>query len=143
MRGKRTFLLAILTAILFHAPRDVRATAAEPLIIVSKRSKIERLSRSDLKQAYLGYTKVWPAGDTVVIVINTENETLMNSLTDYLGTTVAEFSKRWIRMSLSGAAPPPVEVESEAEMIEFVSKKPGAIGLLKSPSDKVRILEIE
>jgi len=114
-------------------------------VIVNKKNDVQSFSKHDLKQIFLAKKRIFSSGRPIYLVTNTEDEDLLSAFTSLIGFNVSKFSRVWIKISLSGEAPPPEEAEDDAEMIELVSKEVGAIGFVKkgNVSDKVKVVEIK
>ena len=138
-------IISIIFAVMIPLAVAGQAAPQEIDIIVNGSNNIKTLSKNELRQIFLGKIRVWPSGDEIEIATNVEEEGRLKEFTRLIESTVLKFSRDWVRISLSGDAPPPVEVDSDDEMINFVSRKKGAIGFIGSAvsSDKVRIVEVK
>jgi len=138
-------IISIIFAVMIPLAVAGQAASQEIDIIVNGSNNIKTLSKNELRQIFLGKIRVWPSGDEIEIATNVEEEGRLKEFTRLIESTVLKFSRDWVRISLSGDAPPPVEVDSDDEMINFVSRKKGAIGFIGRAvsSDKVRIVEVK
>lgn len=119
------------------------ALADELVVVVGAATHIERISREEVSDIFLGRYRQLPSGETAVPVDNTQSmEMFYRKL---VGRSTAEIGAYWAQLRFSGRAKPP-EQQPQADALERVASTPGAITYVdRSKVDKrVRvILELE
>jgi ABC-type phosphate transport system substrate-binding protein len=114
----------------------VLPTAAECLadvvVVVNASSGVERLSREEVINIFLGRFRQLPSGLPALPVdlpaSQAEKATFYRLL---VKRELAEINSYWARLVFSGRTTPPKQAKSEDEMIEFVGSTQGAVGYLE------------
>ncbi|MBZ0094277.1 MAG: hypothetical protein K8H75_02710 [Sulfuricella sp.] len=105
---------------------------ADVVVVANPRSGIDRLSRDEVINIFLGRFRQLPSGLSVqpVDLPATQSE----KATFYLrlvNKDLAEINAYWSRLVFSGRTEPPVQAKSTEDLIEFIAKTPGAIGYME------------
>ena len=145
---KRTALaVAFAVGALLTAP----AAALEPdrslRIVVNKENTETVLSPDDLERVFLGKKTLWSNGTRIQPAMpDEESPTGETFLTSALSKSVSQFRAYWKRLLFSGGGATPKTFRTSAQVIEFVARQPGGIGVVAAESvandDRVRVLEI-
>ncbi len=109
----------------------VAATAAAQAyaIVVNDAVPAVRLSATELGRVFEKRATRWPNGLEVEPVDQSDDSPLRERFSrDVLGKTVAQSKSYWQSQVFSGRAVPPVEVTSDARVLEFVRLHTGAVG---------------
>jgi ABC-type phosphate transport system substrate-binding protein len=102
---------------------------AEVAVIVHP-SNADTISQNDVSDIFLGKTKSFPGGSSVVpIVLN--DATVDEFNTKLLGKSSSQLQSYWSKLVFTGKANPPKSVSS-AEMIELIKSNPNMIGFVDS-----------
>lgn len=90
-----------------------------------------------------GERTIWPSGLPAVVVLPaSESDSFEKTAAWCFDTDGFEYQKHWLSLVFQGRTAPPVFVDSEQDVLEYVEEHPGAIGLLhavKAPST-IRLL---
>jgi ABC-type phosphate transport system substrate-binding protein len=115
---------AVLTALLLTltAPR----AASELVVIANRDSGVEKLTRGEAVNIFMGRYKKLPSGIAALPV--DEGHEKAAFYRTLLGKDLAEVQSYWARLVFSGQGSPPRQMESAAEVIETVIHNKGAIG---------------
>lgn len=97
-------------------------------LIANNDVPLESINKSTLKRVYNGFTTQWPGGLKAKPSYASEG---IDSFWSYIGTTKTNFDRFWTKRVFSGNGVPPVEHASSAEVINYVSKISGAIGVVE------------
>ena len=103
------------------------------------------MSKRDLARIFLKRKSSWPSGRTAVPADQTQNNTLRESFAEsVLDRSLDSLESYWQAQVFSGKASPPKGLRSDAEVIEFVSKMPGAVGYVSAnaPTAGVTVISI-
>ena len=129
----RTLLLPTLLGL---GPGFAQAMAGEPVVVVHPESGIERLSRDEVVDLFLGRQKRLPSGAVALPVEQAQPPGLRARFYRLLvKKELPEISAYWARLFFSGQAQPPRQVDSAEEVLEWVSQNKGAIGVV----DRTRV----
>ncbi|MCE1229564.1 MAG: hypothetical protein LWX11_08780 [Firmicutes bacterium] len=123
-RLSHLFLLLILS---LAAP--LRAGA--PVVIVNPSSGVDRLTRDEVTNIFMGRQKRL-AGNVVAVPVEQAQPTTLRIAFYRLlvNKELPEISAYWARLFFSGQAQPPRQVASVSEVLEFVSQNRGAVGVV-------------
>jgi hypothetical protein len=71
----------------------------------------------------------WPNGSPITLVtMADDNHVHINFVQQTVRLFPHQLRRNWDKLIYSGTGQAPIEVKTEAEMIDYVSKTPGAIG---------------
>ncbi|MDP2963835.1 MAG: hypothetical protein Q8N54_13840 [Sulfurimicrobium sp.] len=113
-------LLALLAT--FHA-------VAEPVVVVNASSGIERLSRDEVINIFLGRYRQFPSGLAALPIDQPAGHPLKAQFYHKLvNKDLAEINAYWARLIFSGRTSPPRQATSEMEVVEWLVRNRGAIG---------------
>ena len=114
-------------------------------IVVNKENKASTLSADDLTRIFLGKKTLWDSGTRIVPVMPEEESAAGGTfLTGTLEKSVSQFRTYWKRLLFSGGGTVPKVFRTSAQILDFVARQPGAIGVVEASAvdDRVKVLEI-
>jgi ABC-type phosphate transport system substrate-binding protein len=119
------------------AAGSLAATGRESYqIIVNPGNPTRELSRAFLRDAFLKRSTQWGHGPALRPVDLGARAPAREAFSrDVLGRTVAEVKRYWQQQIFSGKNVPPPEIDSDADLIGYVLRHPGAIGYLPATAD--------
>jgi ABC-type phosphate transport system substrate-binding protein len=138
--------LIILIAVPLALEAKKTASGTTGKIIVNQASEVDTLKRTELVRIYLGKKTLWASGAKIAPALLPEDSAVTQSfIQQILRKSVDQYRVYWKRRLFSGAATLPKSFRTSAEVVDFVARNPGAIGLVdKAPDDKrVKLIEIE
>lgn len=141
-RPSRSLPRVVLTAWLLLAP----GSAAAVDVIVNASVEVTHLSQYKLRAVFGMRLPVWPNGTPVrVFVLKDDTDLHREFSKQILGVFPHQLRRAWDNLIYSGLGQAPVQADSEQELIEQVSKSPGAIGYATRQDENphVRILLID
>jgi ABC-type phosphate transport system substrate-binding protein len=103
---------------------------AQVLVIANPDVKADSVSKADLREVYTGESTSMKEAGHVVPALLKEGPTHAKFVTDYVGESPTALILCWRGLVLSGHAVMPKTFDSEAAMVEYVAKTPGAIGYI-------------
>lgn len=122
------FLLPPLLAALMGV---VAAAAGEPVVIVHPQSGVEKLSRDEVINIFMGRQKRLPSGIVALPVEQAQPAKIRARFYQRLvNKDLAEINAYWARLFFSGQAQPPRQADSGEEILELVALNKGAIGVV-------------
>lgn len=99
------------------------------VVIVNPESGLEKLSRDEVVQYFMGRMKRMPNGAPVVTIdVQSLRSSFYQSL---LGKDLAEVNAYWARLKFSGQTHPPMLLGNDASAIERVASNPDAIAYIR------------
>jgi ABC-type phosphate transport system substrate-binding protein len=125
-------LLAISTA--FVARAD--GVASDFIVIVHPANATRSLDRRALSKIFLKEISRWENGEQLYPVDLPRNSSTRSRFSsNVLGRSVAAVHSYWQQRIFSGRGVPPPEVSSDAEVVQYVLKRAGAVGYVTSGTD--------
>jgi len=108
--------------------------AGELSVIVNTKNKVETLTTAQVREHYL-QIRPWALGRKVRPIDNEGNDELRNTfLEKVLRFNSMEVARYWIEQQYSRALKPPVSMSSDKEVVAYVLKHRGGIGVVESSS---------
>lgn len=88
------------------------------------------MTNAKIQRVFTGKETLWKNGKTVVICLpGTKSAKAQEVYTKVYNKSVKEVQKFWLSLVFQGRAKSPVFFDSEQEMVDFVKRTPGAIGV--------------
>jgi len=141
----RRLVLVTLTVV---AAVAAQTPSVEPpfVVIVPSSNPILSISRADLSAIFMRKTRSWRDGSQIIPVDQQATSRVREVFSRSVhGKTVAFVTRYWHRLIFSGRGIPPIELASDAAVIEFVKANRGAIGYIgrQTPAgDDVRVVPV-
>ena len=138
----------VLVTLTVVAAAAAQTPSAEPpfVVIVPASNPILSISGKDLSAVYMRKTRSWPDGSQIVPVeLPAASRTREAFSRAVHGKSVAFVTRYWHRLIFSGRGIPPIEMASDAAVIEFVRANRGAIGYIdrQTPAgDDVKVVTV-
>lgn len=115
---------------------------AELVVVANPQSGIERLSRDDIVNIYLGRYRRLPSGTTAEPIDISDNEVKARFYRGLVRKSLPEINAYWARLVFAGKTRPPLAVESPEAALRRVAAEPGAIAYLDRSQAAGRQLKI-
>ncbi len=118
------------------------SVVAEVAVVVHPSNTVA-LNSEAIAQIYLGRSKSFPDGKTVLPLGQVENSKVTEQFNQkVLNKSGSQIKAYWSKLVFTGKGTPPKEISSDAEMLELVSQNPSVIGYVDKASvtDKVKVL---
>jgi ABC-type phosphate transport system substrate-binding protein len=100
-------------------------------VVTGAKSAVGALSRTQVRDLFLGYLSTLPDGSVAVLIDQPESSPLRNDF--YLrltNKTATEAKARWAKLYFTGRGIPPHQGTSNEEIKKFLNATPGAIGYI-------------
>jgi hypothetical protein len=105
--------------------------AGAQIVVIANRSvHSAEISDTDLRDVFTGAVVDLPGGERVMPVLLKGGPAHEVFLGRYFGKSDAAFRADWRRLVFSGRSTMPRTVDSEAAMVQYVARTPGAIGYI-------------
>ena len=119
-------LLLVLTL-----PGEARAESFA--VVVHPQNPTQELSKSELSELFMKRKDAWSHGPRVEpVYLQPANSVRAQFSEEVLGKPEQAVRAFWLQQLYSGKEVPPVELGSDAAVIEFVRDRPGAIGYVSA-----------
>jgi ABC-type phosphate transport system substrate-binding protein len=134
MRLPRAIASALLLAAL--AVGTSRAAPASYRVIVNPANASSAFERRFLTDAFLKKTTRWPTGEAIRPVdLGSDSGARRRFSEEVLGRSISAVKSYWQQMIFSGRAIPPPELDTDEEVVRYVSKYPGAVGYVSAVAE--------
>jgi len=131
MRPKTILCLTLLAILVSPA-----FSMAENVLVIANRSvAVSGLDRDDIRKIFLGQKTTWDDGTKIIFVVQDRTKAGDAFLKTYLQKTAAQYDKYWKKQVFSGKGRAPYSFSSNQELVEFVSRTPGAIGYVSAATN--------
>jgi ABC-type phosphate transport system substrate-binding protein len=105
--------------------------AGEPVVIVNLQSGVERLTRDEVTNLFMGRQKRLPSGIVALPVEQAQPASTRSRFYQLLvKKDLPDINAYWARLFFSGQAQPPRQANSAEEVLELVAGNRGAIGVV-------------
>ena len=119
-------------------------SAASIKVIVNSKNKTKEVSRKFLADAFLKKITFWENGDSILPIDLESNSETRKEFSDLvLNKPVTAVRSYWQQMIFSGQTIPPVEFDTEAQVIRYVDSHSNAVAYVSANaalSSKVKVL---
>jgi ABC-type phosphate transport system substrate-binding protein len=111
--------------------------AAPPfLLVVNPKNPVQQMEQSAVAQAFLKKTMAWRHGGSIRPVdLGADSQVRRRFTEQVLGRNLVAVKSYWQQMIFSGRALPPPELETDAEVVQYVLRHVGAIGYVSTGTD--------
>lgn len=131
--AKRLGIVALIVAVLVILAPIVHAQDFKVVVNVS--NPMDSISPKALSGLFLKKDLTWPDGRTVLAVDLEPDSPVRAAFTTQIhGKKVSSIKSYWQRQIFAGKAVPPMELETDAEVLAYVSVKQTAVGYISSAS---------
>jgi ABC-type phosphate transport system substrate-binding protein len=144
---KKAVSFLILSLIFFLSPNHTISKsppALELAVIVHKDNPIEKLSITEVRLYWMkrGTQKSWPGLKTTVLPVDRKGNVAEKTLfyKHIIKLSEAEVDSYFAAKQYQNSEPPPVKLNSDNEVIEYVANNKGAIAFVKASllTDEIR-----
>ncbi len=122
------------------------AHASDFVLIVNESNRVSDLRTEDVSRIFLKKTRHWGNGVEIRPADRTEKSAVRRSFTKRVhGRSVSAIKMHWNKKIFTGRGVPPRELRSDAAVVEFVRKNPGAVGYVRvdAPMQRTRIVRLK
>ena len=122
------------------------ASKGEYKVIVNGKNTLKQLSREDLARIFLGKKTLWDSETKIMPAILPEKEKVTQVfIKKVIRKSISQYRAYWKRRLFSGGGTPPKTFRTSQEVLDFVAKHPGAIGVVEASVNedkKVKVLAV-
>lgn len=114
------------------------------LALIGNQTDFKIMKKNSVINVFKGRLDSWNNKLVVTVVLPSQkNENSTEVAKIIYGTTLKGMQKFWLSLVFQGRSKPPVFLDSDEEIIRFIQKTPGSIGLINKNSDSPNNLRIE
>ena len=112
-----------------------QSTTISDFKIIGNQIGFSSLTFAQTKEYFKGKYNLWNTGKSVKVVLYSSQSKHVTSVAKIIyNNTQQGVKKYWLSLVFQGRANPPVFLDSDVEIINYVSKTPGAIGIIHKDS---------
>jgi ABC-type phosphate transport system substrate-binding protein len=104
--------------------------AGDAVFIAHPDVSTSSFSKEEVKNILLGNKTKWDGGGIIKLAVLSEGPTCDSVILTYTSRSADQFDKYWKKMLFTGKGMAPDAFKTDAEMIAFVAKTPGAFGYI-------------
>ena len=117
---------------------------AGSVVIVNSSNSVSEISAKDLKNIYRLKKTNWGGGSAIRPVnLKSGNNVRAEFSQKILGKSPKEMESYYLKRALSGKGQPPKTVETEQDVIKYVSSEKGAIGYVSQGDSSVKTISVK
>jgi len=133
--------LAILSLLLLCGAVEA---PAEVVVVVSKNSPIESLSRQEINNIFLGNTATLPKVGKIVPFDRGDEKLRSEFYQDFTGRDLPQIKSHWAKIIFTGRGYPPKTVNSIDELKDALQRNPNAISYVTADKidDSLKVLSV-
>jgi ABC-type phosphate transport system substrate-binding protein len=124
----------LLAGVLFAGSFSLRAqTTWGELSIIGNKTGLTQLKAQEARNIFRANTTTWPNKISVTIALPSPKSSSSEPVARLIyGTRPASVQKFWLSLVFQGRATPPNFFDTDQELIQFIQRTPGAIGVISS-----------
>ena len=115
-------------------------------VVANEANPADSISKGELSRVFMKQSDTWANGGPIIPVDQAATSATRNGFSKViLGRDASAIKSHWQRQIFSGRGVPPMEKDSDDEVLAFVRVNPGAIGYVSSSTDVgpgVKVLDI-
>jgi len=118
---------------------------AAPILIANNSVAETELSAGDVQKIFLGKTANWGDGSRVVLTMLKGGDVSAEFLKKRVKKSQKQFGTFWKKAVFSGTGEMPAAFDTEADLVMFISRTPGAVGYVDESTahDEVKVISIK
>lgn len=114
------------------------SSSGDGLVLIGNKTGLDEMNWKQVKSVFKGERLFWSDGIPVNVVLPGNSLSYSSDVASKIyGTNTAGMQKFWLSLVFQGRGKPPVFLNSEEEIIRYVSQNQGAIGFV-TPAFKSR-----
>jgi ABC-type phosphate transport system substrate-binding protein len=120
-----------------RAVRWCRAPEAGFLVVRNAKNPNAKLIEAEVKGVFSGRTRTWPGGETIILVIGSEDSPAMQWLaTAIFGVSAKTFLSKIKQDVFKGDVPRPLSANDDAGTIKRIQSGAGVVGVVSDAAAK-------
>jgi ABC-type phosphate transport system substrate-binding protein len=134
----------LLSTFFAAATLSASVVRAQVIVIANPAIKASEVSKSDLHEVFSGSASSFKEAGHVTPILLKGGSTNDEFLAAYIGKSDSAFRASWRSLVFSGQATMPKSLDTDAAVVEYVSRTPGAIAYISksAPHEGVKVLSV-
>ncbi|MBU6158286.1 MAG: hypothetical protein KGP35_04555 [Bacteroidetes bacterium] len=129
------FLLVWYISGSFHKAAAQQTPVAQDFVVIGNDIGIKSVSSSGLTSIFRGKYSSWSNSQSAIIVLPSKKNPSAGLVALFLyKTSITGMQKFWLSQVFQGRSNAPSFLDSDEEIIDYVEKNPGAIGIIRKAS---------
>jgi|688.fasta_scaffold162479_3 ABC-type phosphate transport system substrate-binding protein len=113
-------------------------------VVIGNNTGFKASTKANAKAIFRGKYSSWKNGESVTIVLpSTKSDNVVSVASQVYGLTVKGMQKYWLEQVFQGRSNAPVFFETDEEIINYVKRNPGAVGIVRSSRSVPQSLVIQ
>ena len=101
------------------------------ITVVGNKTELKSISKSKLKRIFKGYESRWNNDNEIIVVLHSSKSPTCEIMAQTIfGSSMKTVKRYWLNLVFQGRANPPVFLDDNLEILNYVKSHPGAIGIL-------------
>jgi ABC-type phosphate transport system substrate-binding protein len=136
MRQLRYHIILLLFGWLLAPASSLGQSVWGELTIIGNKTGVSQMKAQEARNVFRARNTNWSNKIAVSIALPSAKSSISETTARVIyGTKPASVQKFWLSIVFQGRASPPYFFDSDQELIKFVQKTPGAIGVVSSSTD--------
>lgn len=143
---KKTYTKNLIQLSLVLVSLTIAGSALAAAVLVANPSvPVDELSHGDVQKVYLGKKGNWSDGSRIVLSMLKGGDVSAEFLKTNVKKSQKQFGTFWKKAVFSGTGEMPADFDTEADLLMFVSRTPGAVGYVDEANvnDTVKVITIK
>lgn len=142
MGFKRIHIILSITLLIigtvWPVQHKAQALKSPDFMVVGNDIGIKSASVKHIRSIFRGKYSSWNNKQSVIIVLPSKKNTSIKDVSSFIyETSITGMQKFWLSQVFQGRSNPPVFLDTDAEIIQYVAKNPGAIGIIYKTTDPI------
>jgi len=100
--------------------------------VIGNTTGVTELTQGQVKSYFKGKYTLWGNSKSVKVVLHSSESTQAEKMAKLIFNTSHQGVKKyWLSLVFQGRANPPIYCDSDSEVLQYVKKTPGAIGIIQ------------
>ena len=109
-----------------------QTSSLQGLLLIGNKTGLESVSRKQMQGIFRGSQSIWNTNEQVIVVMPSNKADFADDFaSSVLQMTQPALHKYWLGLVFQGRSNAPVFLNSSAEILEYVQRNQGAIGMVK------------
>lgn len=115
-----------------------QSSQGDQFVVIGNNTGLQDLTKARLRIIFRGEQQYWSDNGRILIVLPSAKHSQANEIMRYIyDQRATAVHKYWLSLVFQGRAQAPVFVDNSQDIVEYVSKNKGAIGVLINASETI------
>lgn len=133
LRNHIVVVLLIVGNVFLHTSQASAQTAWGELYIIANKIGVTQMKAQEARNIFRANKTTWPNKNAITIALPSPKSTTSEPMARLIyGTRPTSVQKFWLSLVFQGRATPPNFFDTDDDLIRFVQRTPGAIGVVSA-----------